>query len=295
MPSTTTIVFPFGRGSCPHANILVHSGILRDAILETTKRVFVVFDLRLACPYCQRSGEILLQEIQLHLLTYYAYSQTVCTETLGTERDRFLLDVTLVYFPLCGYDPIREFSYDRLVRMQAGWRCEASETAIQKSEFRVAAVGGTFDHLHNGHKILLTVASLAARHLLIGLTCEALLENKKFPASMQSYSERREVTLAFLRLVRRNLQAEIVPITDVYGPTLATPDIDAIVVSKETLTGAHCINSKRAEIGLSELRIICVNTLATKTDVLGEKGSLDTAVEDKISSGQIRRYLEEQK
>ena len=40
---------------------------------------------------------------------------------------------------------------------------------------------GTFDHLHNGHKILLTITcQLSTNSVIIGLTGSELLKNKKY-------------------------------------------------------------------------------------------------------------------
>ena len=43
----------------------------------------------------------------------------------------------------------------------------------------------------------------------------------------------------FLHFFKPEIEADIVPITDVYGPTGWDPDIQALVVSKETLGGAE--------------------------------------------------------
>jgi pantetheine-phosphate adenylyltransferase len=42
----------------------------------------------------------------------------------------------------------------------------------------------------------------------------------------------------FLKSFRPGLVYDIVPIHDVYGPTAVDPDIQALVVSKETMKGA---------------------------------------------------------
>mgnify|MGYP002718671144 FL=1 len=40
-----------------------------------------------------------------------------------------------------------------------------------KTLYPVVALGGTFDHLHSGHKILLTMAaSITSRKLIVGVT-----------------------------------------------------------------------------------------------------------------------------
>ena len=65
---------------------------------------------------------------------------------------------------------------------------------------RSVAVGGTFDHLHAGHKLLLTATALLLepakkqaqrlqRHLTIGITGDELLKNKKYASCMQSWKE----------------------------------------------------------------------------------------------------------
>lgn len=43
------------------------------------------------------------------------------------------------------------------------------------------ALGGTFDHLHNGHKLLLSQAMLCSNsRILCGVTTDALLKKKAY-------------------------------------------------------------------------------------------------------------------
>lgn len=71
------------------------------------------------------------------------------------------------------------------------------------------AVGGTFDHLHVGHKLLLTATALAMeplgqadpdheRLLTVGVTGDALLVNKKYAEFLESWDERYQSTASFL-------------------------------------------------------------------------------------------------
>ena len=52
----------------------------------------------------------------------------------------------------------------------------STDEDLADSQFPVVALGGTFDHLHAGHKILLSMAIWITREkLIVGLTDDALL------------------------------------------------------------------------------------------------------------------------
>ena len=123
------------------------------------------------------------------------------------------------------------------------------------SQFRVVVLGGTFDHLHAGHKILLSMAGLiASEKIIVGVTgthsdfltdsvsnCpidDTLLTKKSNKEVLEDLPTRISKVTEFLALFRPGLQYEVVPIQDVYGPTAYDPDIQALVVSKETMGGA---------------------------------------------------------
>ena len=71
------------------------------------------------------------------------------------------------------------------------------------------AVGGTFDHLHIGHKLLLTFTIFlasplppnASRKITIGITTDALLANKKHASVLESWETRQQRTAEFVESI----------------------------------------------------------------------------------------------
>lgn len=68
----------------------------------------------------------------------------------------------------------------------------------------------------------------------------------------------------FVEDIDPSLMYNIVPITDVYGPTKDDPTFDMIVVSEETKKGGNIINEKRVENGLKKLNIHVVTLIEDK-------------------------------
>jgi len=124
-------------------------------------------------------------------------------------------------------------------------------------KFQRVAVGGTFDQLHNGHKLLLTLAAGSCHEsLVIGITGDEMLKKKSNAGLIGSYAARAGGVEAFLRAVKPSLKLEPVEIQDPFGPTITDASIQAIVVSSETIPGAHKINQLRGEKGMTPLAIL---------------------------------------
>lgn len=134
----------------------------------------------------------------------------------------------------------------------------------------VVALGGTFDHLHAAHKLLLHLALfLTNRKLIVGITADSLLASKAHAPLIESYDRRAGVVHDFLsRNDRRSrsIELDITRISDVYGPTANEPDIDALVVSRETVAGGEAINTLRQEKSLGILRVFVIDVIASTLD-----------------------------
>lgn len=61
--------------------------------------------------------------------------------------------------------------------------------------------------------------------------------NKANKHVLESLTHRLDRVRSFLTSFKPSLEYDIVPIQDVYGPTAVDPNIQALVVSKETLSG----------------------------------------------------------
>lgn len=76
---------------------------------------------------------------------------------------------------------------------------------------------------------------------------DMLLKNKSNKEVLEPLEQRMNSVRDFLQLFRPQIEHFVLPISDVYGPTATDPDIDALVVSKETMSGAsaskYCIFS----------------------------------------------------
>jgi len=118
-------------------------------------------------------------------------------------------------------------------------------------------LGGTFDHLHVGHRKLLTTAILVARsRLVVGVTHDHMLVHKANKHLIQSFPKRCQAVRAFVHSVNPALNLDIVPIRDMYGPTVSDPSLMAIVVSSETAANAEKINAERVRRRMDPMAVV---------------------------------------
>ena len=131
-----------------------------------------------------------------------------------------------------------------------------SRHRISRHQFHVAVLGGTFDHLHAGHRALLVAAFQRAEQVKIGLTTDifARSEGKPLPRLVQSYGTRRRALRQFLRERFAQRNWSIVPLRDRWGGSVG-PGVDLLVLSEETRRSVRPINAERRRRGLSPLRV----------------------------------------
>ncbi len=143
-------------------------------------------------------------------------------------------------------------------------------------QFQHVVCGGTFDHLHLGHKQLLSACFESGKEVTIGITSGAMVRHKPYYYSLQSYMLRKRNVLEFA--AEQKKEVKIVQIEDIYGPTAKNSTFEALFVTEETLPGAKAINNMRIEVGMKPLFVQLVPF------VLDEYG-------DRITSERIRQGI----
>jgi cytidyltransferase-like protein len=138
---------------------------------------------------------------------------------------------------------------------------------VSKSLYQTVCVGGTFDGMHFGHRKLLTLAVSSvlpqSGKLLVGVTVDDMLKNKKFANLIPPLAERMAGVRDFLDRLAPGMKnrVKIVPISDPYGPPGSKEygkDFDALVLSHETLENGHLLNEHRVHtLGFKPLVLLC--------------------------------------
>jgi phosphopantetheine adenylyltransferase/predicted metal-dependent HD superfamily phosphohydrolase len=140
-----------------------------------------------------------------------------------------------------------------------------------------AVMGGTFDHMHAGHFIFLTIAASVTDFLAIGLTEATLLVSKSGKEFIQPWQIRKEKVENFLSIIKPSLKVDLFPILDPISKA-GTEAYDAIILTTEVEKAFDLVNEKRQQNNLPPLEMVLV----------------DLAVLDqgKISSTDVRKVLD---
>lgn len=142
-------------------------------------------------------------------------------------------------------------------------------------------MGGTFDHLHEGHKFLLKIAFNISHFVEIGLTSQELLKNKKAASVLEDYATRESNLKNFISSITDLSRVNIVEIKNWDDMTKYSqdPDYEGLILSQETYKNAVKLNEFREKKGMNPLILIVVPLLKDKNN-------------KKISSTAIREKLE---
>lgn len=181
---------------------------------------------------------------------------------------------------------------------------DAFEEKKGVENYEHVVLGGTFDHLHSGHKILLAMSAwLATKSVTVGIIGERyfltrrewtfkmccliapdLLKSKKGAEWMESIETRTANVDKFLNTFKRGLVYDLPTIYDPFGPTKWDPKLQAIVGSRETLQGCVAVNEERKKADLSLLDIYIIDVISSSTANVAD-------MKEKLSSTDIRLWV----
>lgn len=186
-------------------------------------------------------------------------------------------------------------------------------------------VGGTWDHLHNGHKLLITMTIFAVderpeseeRSASVCVSGDQLHTKKKHAELLESWTDRQKAVATFFNAIvdfsnpatsgqrhvsirddpgpngkgidvhyPNGLVVKCTEFQDAFGPTITDETISALVVSKETSAGGQAVNVKRRELGWKDVDLFEVDVLDANEEAQSKEG-----FDSKISSTAIREKL----
>lgn len=120
-----------------------------------------------------------------------------------------------------------------------------------------AAVGGTFNVLHAGHKALISRAFASADEVIIGISSDRMATATR--KEVNPYDHRKEVIEGYAKTFGKPYWVQ--QIDDIFGPTASMSDIDVLVASEWSQENAEIINRERVKNGLNGVKIDVVPTV----------------------------------
>ena len=125
------------------------------------------------------------------------------------------------------------------------------------AKFHLVALGGTFDILHKGHFALLEKGFSISSKVIIGLTSDELAI-KKGKHLVHGYVQRYDTLESKIKKKFPNSQFEISKLDNDFGPAVLEKEVEALVVSEETVEKGQILNNLRHERQLPPVEIVSV-------------------------------------
>lgn len=159
-----------------------------------------------------------------------------------------------------------------------------------KHQYKHVCLGGTFDHLHAGHKRILDFAFNTGKKVTIGITTDPFIQQKVLSQSIQSFDRRKEYLLNYLTKMHFDKRAFLFPLDTIYGIADRDISLEAIIVTRETHANAVKINQRRAQRNLVSLDILCVPFLKGEDSKIVRAERIRKGSIDRMGKSYIRLF-----
>lgn len=122
--------------------------------------------------------------------------------------------------------------------------------------YRKVWTGGTFDHLHDGHKELFEKAFEVGDLVIIGLTADDIVRTKAHADLIQPVEVRKAALERYLGETYGEERFRVVVQESVYTEASLDPDLQANILCYKTEQHHLDINQRRRELGIPELEAV---------------------------------------
>jgi inosine/xanthosine triphosphatase len=117
------------------------------------------------------------------------------------------------------------------------------------------AIGGTFNVLHRGHRVLLETAFSRGLDVIVGITSDDFARDRK--SKHIPLDERRKKLEEYLSSNFDRWEVDV--LEDPMGPTASEEDIGILIVSPDTHAMGEMINEVRVKNGFKPMELVRVN------------------------------------
>eukprot|EP01059_Diplonema_ambulator_P036993 TRINITY_DN9567_c1_g1_i1.p1 TRINITY_DN9567_c1_g1~~TRINITY_DN9567_c1_g1_i1.p1 ORF type:complete len:721 (+),score=242.84 TRINITY_DN9567_c1_g1_i1:1063-3225(+) len=142
-------------------------------------------------------------------------------------------------------------------------------------KYKNVCMGGTFDRLHIGQKLLLSIASTLVSptgggRLFCGIAGDPLFKEKALRELIQPFGRRARTVATFLSTINPKLPFETGELIDGYGPSVTESSFEAIIVTEETKAGGDKCNAVRAEKGMPPMDVVITGLIDSKGELVAQ-------------------------
>lgn len=197
-----------------------------------------------------------------------------CKTKVLVDGEEDLLALTATYFSRKDAAIVYGLWDRGAVIMEASENKEFVQELIELEKDDHLIVGGSWDHLHAGHRYILSTALEGGKKVDIGVSSDEMLREKIGEKPSNNFEQRKKDIEAFLEDLGERERTRIIEINGIYGN--AVEEGDALLITPETEENGRKINAKREELGREKIKLDKVKKLK------GEDGKA-------ISSTRIRK------